>query len=85
MQRLSNYAITMTATVDGTNTVTLSSSSTITINITDKSNPFHWMAYELGFRSNFTISDMQTSAEARQTGNLESARRMCLFPLNSES
>jgi hypothetical protein len=51
-QILSNYAITMTATVDGTNTVTLSNSSTITINITDKSNPFHWMAYELGFRSN---------------------------------
>lgn len=51
-QILSNYGITISATVDATNTVILTSLSTITINITDQSNPFHWMAYELGFRSN---------------------------------
>lgn len=48
----SNYGQTITITVNAQNIITMSSVSNITINITDQSSPIHWMAYELGFRSN---------------------------------
>lgn len=48
----SNYGLTITASHTAANIVTLSSATNIVINITDQSNPIHWVAYELGFRSN---------------------------------
>lgn len=51
-QIFTNYAQIITASYSANNTITLTSGTNITINITDLSLPIHWMAYELGFRSN---------------------------------